>query len=231
MFHLWTKKLKYYTESLHFCLLEKLGTPTPHCLVSCLLFGHLRTQRSSLQWWPSLMQKYSSVLPARAPGDVLFPQPWVCVWRAVRAVLLFCRQEQPPHTLPVRKGWLLELTDPSQVQTGQSCLHGFYFLAPLELPSTSLHRKPLGSLDLEFSTPSQIFLICKSVCYCIPMQRYTQKSLICAETSDVGSGHLQWSICSNIELCTCSLSVSGIVWCSSPLPPLSGSLPAYWPHA
>lgn len=163
----------------------------------------------------------------------MFPRFLVSCQPHQPPVPLLCRQEQPPHTLPVRRGWLQELTDTSQVQTGQSYLHGFYFLTPFHLPSTSPHREPLGSLDLEFSTPSQIFLICKSVCCCIhsfPMQRHTQESLICAETSDVGSGHLQRSLYSNTGTSAPVLSVFQVL--SDVLLPFhhSGSIPAYWPY-
>lgn len=140
------------------------------------------------------MQKYSSLLPAgswaQAPGAILFPEPWVCVWMAASPLLPCAAGRSSHHTLSVRRGFWLELTDPSQVQTEQSYLQGFHFLAPLALPSISIHRKPVGSPDLGFSTPSQISLICTSVCCCIhsfPMHRHTHKSPICAELSDVDS--------------------------------------------
>lgn len=73
----------------------------------------------------------------------------------------------PPHTLLVRKSQLMELTDHF---TGLSCaalppwlLSPCSSSPPIFLP----RRESVGSPDLELSTPSQIFLICKSVYCCV----------------------------------------------------------------
>ena len=73
----------------------------------------------------------------------------------------------PPHTLLVRKSWLLELTDRF---TGPHCAAlSSWLLSPCSpRPPICLHHKnPVGSPDLELSTPSQIFPICKSVYCCV----------------------------------------------------------------
>lgn len=73
----------------------------------------------------------------------------------------------PPHTLLVRKSWLLEMTDHF---TGPCCAAlSPWLLSPRSPwpPICLSHREPVGSPDLELSAPSQIFLICKSVYCCI----------------------------------------------------------------
>lgn len=71
----------------------------------------------------------------------------------------------PPRARPVRRCSLLELT--GHLTAPHCAAPAPRLLSPCSPPICLPRREPVGSPDLELSIPSQIFLICESVCCCI----------------------------------------------------------------
>lgn len=114
----------------------------------------------------------------------------------------------------------------------QVCVHGFYCLAQLDLLSVSLAGNlwaapilnspptPRSFLSVNLSSAASTAFPCVS-------QTHPWKPNLCGNF-----WHWQWSLAAiqpleHAAFCTCSFSISGIVWCFSPLTTPSGSLWGY----
>lgn len=162
---------------------------------------------------------------------------WCLVSSALRMCLEGCHPLQPPV---LQAGAATTLSQPGGA-AGWSCqtLHRSKLGRALIslLPSTSHPSPSTGRLwaALISNSPSPPDLSYLYICLLLQprlshAQARPRKPHLCSNF-----WRWQWSLATihllkHRQLCTCSLSISGIIWCSSPLPPLSCSLAAYWPH-